>query len=181
MRKKIIKEDWLYCGLDTLEKNGVENITVEGLARKLNISKSIFYWYFKDRKELLKDILNYWSREYTNVIAGNPELIKLKPKDRLIKIVEIICKYSLTKYEASINAWALSDPNVKKSVRRVYKIRHNYIKNVLSELGFKGDQLEIRTRFFVLFNTWHQSMYKKVGSKDLDKMIKLQIEFITKK
>jgi len=79
--------------LEVMEIDGVAGVRVEVLAKRLAISKSGFYWHFKNRDHLLKDMLDHWSHEVTEVISANPEILALKPKDRLVRTAEIIIDY----------------------------------------------------------------------------------------
>ncbi len=181
IKKRVTKEQWLSAALEALLEGGIENVKVEKLARQLNISKSGFYWHFKNRRDLLKEIIGYWSREYTEVIAGNIELKALNPKERLFKIMQTIQDYSLARYDTAMRAWALSDKEAYKAVKNVYKIRHDYIKGIFSELGFQGDDLEMRTRLFVVYHSWEMAMYDDSSRTNLNKLLKLRLELLTKR
>ena len=83
--QRVTKAQWLDMALEVLETDGVAGVRIEVLAKRLEISKSGFYWHFKNRDHLLKDMLDYWTHELTEVATENPELLTLKPKSRLIK------------------------------------------------------------------------------------------------
>ena len=51
-QKRVNKNDWLVAAIDMLENDGIERVIIERLARKLGVSKSGFYWHFKNKKEL---------------------------------------------------------------------------------------------------------------------------------
>ena len=72
--KKARKSDWIEAALLLLQREGVEAVRVEALARRLRVSKSGFYWHFKDRRDLLTQLVDYWAHEYTGVAADNQEL-----------------------------------------------------------------------------------------------------------
>ena len=64
-RRGVTKAEWLEAGLEFLARGSVTSITVEGLAKHLGIAKSGFYWHFKNRDELLQELLKYWLHEIT--------------------------------------------------------------------------------------------------------------------
>ena len=66
--KRISKAEWLEQGLEILEKEGIDAVKIERLAKALSTSRSGFYWHFLDRNNLLQEILNYWQYEYTEVV-----------------------------------------------------------------------------------------------------------------
>ena len=49
--------------------SGIVRVRVERLARDLGVAKSGFYWHFRDRADLLKQMLRYWSDEFTEAVV----------------------------------------------------------------------------------------------------------------
>jgi len=115
-RARVTKRDWLQAALEMLELSGVDSIRVERLARNLNISKSGFYWHFKDRNELLYELLIYWREEYTKIAIDTLKDQNLDPLARLDQVVEMVWKHDLAKYDLSIRTWAKNDPIAHRAV-----------------------------------------------------------------
>ena len=62
------REDWIGLARKTLIDGGVEKIKVLTLAKGLGVSRSSFYWFFKDRQDLLNQLLDHWERTNTTAI-----------------------------------------------------------------------------------------------------------------
>lgn len=62
------REDWLRTALDTLISEGVDQVKVVTLAEKLDCARSSFYWYFKNRQQLLEALLDHWANSNTKAI-----------------------------------------------------------------------------------------------------------------
>ena len=169
--KRVSKDQWLSMALDTLESNGVEAVKIERLAKSLGISRSGFYWHFKNRQDLLKQLLQYWVREYTGIVSDNPDVKKLNPKKRLSAVMDIIRDKNLTKYDLAITAWAKADPMARKVLKKALDIRVDYLRSIFAELGFDGDELEMRARLFVCYDAWEDTMFPDTSSqKNLQKL-----------
>ena len=54
---KATRGDWLDVALSALAVEGVAHVTVLNLSERLGVSRSSFYWYFKNRDELLDALL----------------------------------------------------------------------------------------------------------------------------
>ena len=180
-RKRVSKNDWLAQALEVLSTEGVQGIRVERLARDLKIAKSGFYWHFRDRQELLRQVLDYWAYEYTEVVVQFQELNRLDPESRLNMIARMIRVHNLAKFDLSIRAWAEHDEMAAKIVAQVYQKRLGFLKEIFRELGFKGDELEMRTFLFVCYHSWEMSMYGGESERKLARLQKLRIKMLTKK
>lgn len=175
------KEDWLNTALKALENGGIEFVRIERLSKMLQISKSGFYYHFKDRQNLLQELLNYWLLKYTAIIAQDTSLLELDPVKRLHKISELIRKHNLTKYDLPISTWAQHDKTAKRTVNKVNKLRMDYIRSVFSELGFRGDDLETRAMLYVVYHSWERPMFGKYNQQKWEKLKKRRIKLLTDK
>ena len=51
---KATRDDWLDLALSVLAAEGVAHVTVLNLSERLGVSRSSFYWYFKNCDELAR-------------------------------------------------------------------------------------------------------------------------------
>jgi AcrR family transcriptional regulator len=179
--KRVSKDEWLARALEILAVEGVQGIRIERLARDLKISKSGFYWHFRDRQELLNQVLEYWAYEFTEVVIQYQDLLNAEPESRLDQISSMIRKHNLTKFDLSIRAWAEHDEMAAKKVAQVYQNRLGFLRETFRELGFKGDELEMRTFLFVCYHSWEMSMYGGQSEPKLARLQKLRMKLLTKK
>ena len=157
----------------------MSEVKIETLAKALGISKSGFYWHFKNRDELLDCLLDFWVHEVTEVITENPELSALDPMSRLRRTAEIILDYHLVRYELGIRQWALSNEKAAEAVAAVNQRRMDFIGGALRELGFAGEDLEMRTLLFVCYHTWESPMFADIPVERRRKLIKRRLDLIT--
>lgn len=71
---KVTREDWLRVAKAVLVSDGVERVKVLGLADRMGVSRSSFYWYFKSRQDLLDALLADWQSTNTAAIIHQSEL-----------------------------------------------------------------------------------------------------------
>jgi AcrR family transcriptional regulator len=179
--ERVSKDQWLAKALDILETNGVEAVKIGRLAMEFGISRSGFYWHFKNRQDLLEHLLDFWVREYTGVVSDNPDVKKLDPKKRLLTVMEMIRNKKLTKYDLSINAWAKVDPLARKVLKKTVNIRLGFLRSIFAELGFDGDELEMRTRLFVCYHSWEDTMFSDLSKKKQLQLQKMRHKFLLQK
>jgi len=177
--RRTSKAQWLEMALAVLETEGIAGVRIEVLARRLATSKSGFYWHFQDRGDLLKGVLNHWLHEATEVVTGNPELLALKPKDRLTQAAVMVLEYSFARYEVPLHHWALQDSSAARAVRRVHRIRLDFARTAFSELGFTGDELDMRAMLFVGYHSMEYWMFPEVSRKRRRELISRRIALLT--
>ncbi|WP_299744137.1 TetR/AcrR family transcriptional regulator [uncultured Tateyamaria sp.] len=67
---KVTRQDWLNAALSVLKQGGVEAVKVAELAGQMGVSRSSFYWYFKNRTDLLNALLQHWERTNTAAMVA---------------------------------------------------------------------------------------------------------------
>ena len=78
-----------------------------------------------------------------------------------------------------IRQWAIQDAKAARAVRKVNRIRLDFIRRAFSELGFTDEDLEMRTMLFVCYHSLESSMFREVSRKRRRKLITKRIELLT--
>ena len=159
----------------------MSEISIGGLARGLGISKSGFYWHFRNREDLLDQLLEHWNHEVTEVITQNAELQASDPKVRLRKAAEMIIDNDLVRFEIGIRQWAMNDKRAAQAVRSVNRRRLDFARQALGEMGFSGDDVEVRAMLFVCYHTWEAPMFPEIPRKRRRELIGKRIALLTRK
>jgi AcrR family transcriptional regulator len=148
-KKRVSRDQWLEKALEHFSSKGESGLNIEELARALNVAKSGFYFHFKDRDDLLQQLLAYWTHEYTEVVTQNPLLLMAPAEQRLIMIATYVFEQNLTEFEAAMQVWSNKDPKIAARVTKVVNMRRAFVGNAFKELGFTGDDLTARARIFL--------------------------------
>ena len=94
-------------------------------------------------------------------------------------ISKMIQEYDLAKYDLVIFAWAKHDPVAQSEINKVIKIRHDFIRMQFSDIGFEGDELEMRTLLFVAYHIGESTMFGDTSSRKLNRLRKLSLNMLT--
>jgi len=73
---------WLDAARAILIEQGIDAVKVEPLAAMLEISRSSFYWHFKNRQKLLDALLGYWTDVNARVLRSLVEPHESDPRER---------------------------------------------------------------------------------------------------
>ncbi len=66
-------------------------------------------------------------------------------------------------------------------VSEVYEMRLAWIRRNLEEVGFRGDDLEMRTRLFVCYHTWERTMFPRQSDAQSKKLIKQRMALLLRR
>ena len=181
VQRGISKQEWLEIGLKSLSEDGIAGLKVERLAKALGIARAGFYWHFKNREDLLHQLLDYWVHELTEVVTTNTDVLALEPKKRLTKTADMVFEYDLGRYDMAIRQWALTDAGAARAVRMTNRIRLDFIRDAFRELGFTDDDLDMRAMLFLCYHTWESSTFREISRKRRRDLITKRIELLTSK
>ena len=164
--ERLTREKWLEEALNALAERGPSELTVQGLAKALGVSRGSFYWHFEDREEFLHAMLDYWHYEYTVPVPERVEAHGGSPEDRLLYLCHMVYMEGIGLFDPPIRAWALRDPEIAKAVRRTDRFRLRYIRQLFAEMGFSGDELEARSRLCFAYLATESSLFDKGTKRD---------------
>ncbi len=181
VQRGVSKAQWLEAALDTLCEGSVAGITILSLAKKLGISRAGFYWHFEDRDDLLRQLLDYWVHEITEVITANKDILAQPPRERLVYTAQLILKHQLARYEIGIQQWGLIDKGAARALKKVGKMKMNFVECALKELGFEGDELQMRAMLFVCYHNWEVFTFGDMSRARRQELITRRVDFITQR
>lgn len=108
---------WIAAGLRQLDDQGAQGISIERLARRLEVTRGSFYHHFANRAEFVRALLAEWENDYTlRVLSAVTD--SHDPRERLGRYLEVTAHMS-SEREVAIRAWAKREPLVEEVVRRV--------------------------------------------------------------
>jgi AcrR family transcriptional regulator len=62
------KEQILDAALHVLVQNGYEQARMDDVVQSSNLSKGAIYWYYKSKKEMYLDLVNFWVMRYSVIL-----------------------------------------------------------------------------------------------------------------
>lgn len=148
--QRLTRDDWLKAALRLCEK-GIDNVKVAPLAEQLGVTTGSFYWHFKNRRELLEALLEYWEHEMTDVAIEAARHFEGSPSDRILDLMEGVMTGKLARYDLPIWQWAQYDTRASRVLNRVLKKRFSFAAWMFSQAGFSKEQAEVRGRMMVIY------------------------------
>ncbi|MDQ2095537.1 TetR/AcrR family transcriptional regulator [Rhodalgimonas zhirmunskyi] len=151
--QRTTQEDWIDAALDTLISEGVDAVKISLLAARLNCARSSFYWYFKDRGQLLDMLLDQWQRQNTQAIIDQAS----KPADSInfalsnlfscwISATPAKARLFDTRLDFAVRDWARRDAAVRRAVDISDDARISAIKGMFERFDYDAAEAGIRAR-----------------------------------
>lgn len=125
-------DDLLDAGLNLLETESIQRLTISALCKRLGVTKGSFYHHFKNREDYLDRMLEHWVQVWTVTrmkefgTSGNA-------LERYKRMVNVAIHYPMN-VEISIRAWAQQDKLAMKYLQQVDSIRIEYLRSIFEEL-----------------------------------------------
>lgn len=158
---KVSRDDWLDAARDVLISEGAAQVKVLRIAHELEVSRSSFYWYFRDRRDLLVALLTAWDDTNTGIIEAHCAM----PAEGIAEAILNLFKAFLTcegfdhRLDFAVREWARWSGEVKAAVARADTARLESIAAMYARHGFGAAEADMRAR--VLY-------YMQIGYYALD-------------
>ncbi|WP_413720152.1 TetR/AcrR family transcriptional regulator [Silicimonas sp. MF1-12-2] len=158
---KVTRQDWLDTAKALLVSEGIESVKILTLAGSMGVSRSSFYWYFKDREELLQALLDDWLSTNTGAIvsaAGSPAETITGGVCNVFKSFIDPRRFDV-RLDFAIRDWARRAPEVRRVLDTSDSQRIAALGGMFARFGYGDEESLIRAR--VLY-------YMQIGYNDAD-------------
>ena len=176
--KQLTREDWIRGALELLSTAGVEGVKIVRLAERLGVTSGSFYWHFKNRRELLDALLDYWAREMTDAAIEAAKRVEGPPKERIWQLMNQVMDDGLARFDLAIWHWAQSDAAAKTAFQRSVANRFEFAIWMFREAGFSKSQAEARGRLMVVYMMGESTLIPDAPGKRKE-LLGLKYEILT--
>lgn len=91
-----------------------------------------------------------------------------------------MCKCDETDKNTDASRVVQEFPDLQQAVASVYQSRYDTVRQIFAELGFEGDDLEMRTLLFASSASQDQHMYLEFSDEDYERQLKLRHDFFVR-
>ena len=88
-RSSLSREQWVAAAVDLLVDGGIDQVRVDVLAKRLGVTRGSFYWHFKDRGELLEQVLQAWHQGATEHVSERFSSRHADPQELVREIISL--------------------------------------------------------------------------------------------
>lgn len=140
------KELWLDAAYELLIDGGIDAVKVMPLAKRLNLTRTGFYWYFQDITELHNAIIQRWENKNTGNLVDRCNAQAENICAALFNLMD--CWFDASLFDArldlAIRNWARVDADLQQRLKQADTFRIQAVSNMFSRYGYSKEQSEVR-------------------------------------
>jgi AcrR family transcriptional regulator len=154
---------WLEAAYETLLEAGVDAVKIMPLAKKLRLSRTSFYWFFRDREELLDALVARWREKNTGNLIKQTEAYAETIAEAMLNVFDCWLDSALfdARFEFSIRSWALQSPEILQEVHKADRQRIDALTRMFVRFGHDEVHADVRARTVYLVQIGYISMQTK--------------------
>lgn len=154
------REGWLEAAYAVLIREGVDAVKIMPLAEQLKLSRTSFYWFFKDREALLTALAEMWEARTTSpLIAATSEYAETETEAMLNVIACFLRPETFdARLEFAMRGWGLKDPDILARVTEADQRRIAALTRLLERWGHDPQDADVRARTIYLVQIGYISM-----------------------
>lgn len=151
---------WLGAAYDALLEAGVDAIRILPVAKKLGLSRTSFYWFFKDREELLDALISRWREKNTGNLIKQSEAYAETIAEAMLNVFDCWLNSALfdSKFEFAVRSWALQSPDILTEVQTADQQRLDALARMFVRSGHSEARADVRARTIYLVQIGYISM-----------------------
>lgn len=159
-RQRGSEDIWLDAAYDLLTGSGVEAVKVMPLARRLGLSRTSFYWHFKDREALLEAMIRRWEDKNTGNLVARTEAFAETICEAMFNLFDCWLDDDLfdARLDLAIRNWARNDEALQARLDAADNRRKAAIIGMFARFGYAEGEAEVRAMTVIYTQIGYISM-----------------------
>lgn len=153
-------EIWFQAAIDILLESGVESVKISTLAKRLNLSRTSFYWFFADREALFEALVSAWKEKNTGSILKQSEAYADSLAEATLNLFDCWIDERLfdSRFEFAIRSWSLQSKPIQQEVQQADSLRLAALTKLFKRYGFNDVEADVHARTLYLVQIGYISM-----------------------
>jgi len=153
-------ELWVNAAYEMLIEQGVDAVKIQPLAARLKLSRTSFYWFFKDRAALLAALIDMWAGRTTLPMVQATQAYAETETEAMLNLIGCFLSDQTfdARLEFAIRGWALQDADILARLRAVDAERIEALRQMLIRWGHDPLDADVRARTVYLVQIGYIAM-----------------------
>lgn len=147
-RKNLSRDAWVAAARKVLERRGISEVKIDGLARALRVTRGSFYFHFTSQNDLYEELLNQWRQSNC---APFHALRDVTYDDGLQFFSDIVhvwvdeAPFSPA-LDLAIRDWSRTSADLAHEVEEQDTLRLELLTEAFRQMGYPEDESIVRAR-----------------------------------
>ncbi len=151
---------WLAAAKEALVEAGLDAVKIQPLATRLNLSRTSFYWFFKDRNMLLEALLEDWEARNTGAFVDACNAYAESISEAILNLIVVFLDETVfePRLDFAVRGWAHQSDAVMARVNQADAQRLEALRAMFARFGFPAEEADVRARAVYLTQIGYISM-----------------------
>jgi len=177
-RQRGSKDLWLNAAYELLISDGIEAVKVMPLAKRLNLTRTGFYWFFEDIAELHSAMVHRWESKNTGNLIDRCNADASNICEALFNLMDCWHNPSLfdARLDLAIRNWARVDPDLQKRLSEADNMRIDAVVEMFTRHAYSKEQADVRGMTVIYSQIGYISMQVEEGKEERLARVQLYVE-----
>ena len=175
------RDAWLDAAFELLLESGVDSVRILPLAKRLNVSRTSFYWFFKDREALLDALVERWREKNTQGLVRQTKAYAESITEAILNVFDCWLDPGIfdSPLEFAMRSWALQSEEVSREIDAADETRIEALTHMFERYGFEPLAASVRGRTIYLTQIGYISMKTQEALEVRMRRIPAYVEIFT--
>lgn len=157
---KVTRNDWLNIARDILVNDGVAEVKILGMADRLGVSRSSFYWYFGNRQDLLDALLDEWDQRNTARLIAHCAAPSGNITEALCNFFRCFVNPAIfdTGLDFAVREWARRDHDLRARIDAADAARLDAVVGMFARHGYLQAEADARARILYFMQLGYHAL-----------------------
>ena len=154
------REVWLAAAKQAFVETGLDAVKIQPLASQLALSRTSFYWFFKDRQALLEALLEDWEAKNTGAFIAACTAYAQTITEAVLNLIVVFHDSDVfePQLDFAVRGWAHQSDTVMARVNSADEVRLAAIGAMFGRFGYAPHDADVRARTVYLTQIGYISM-----------------------
>lgn len=157
---KAAREDWLRAARDALVNKGAGEVKILTLAKELGVARSSFYWFFRDRADLERALLEDWENRNTRCIVEKCQQSAQSIGEAVCHFFECFIDPTLFDQglDFAVREWSRRDVRLRRKIDAADAQRLAALIDLFARHGFDAAEADARARILYFMQLGYHAL-----------------------
>ena len=159
-RQRGSEEIWLDAAYEVLTEKGIEAVKIMPLAKRLGLTRTGFYWHFKDRDALLEAMIQRWEDKNTGNLIARTQAYAESISEAMFNLFDCWLDVELfdARLDLAIRNWARNDAGLQARLDKADAKRSDAVAAMFKRFDYSDIQAQVRSMSVIYTQIGYISM-----------------------